>query len=279
MSYITFKGLGAAGDLASQIQQYASLYAIAQQTGKQIIFPESSVKLGWGFKFSKILDIEIETAPDNFFNTFVDIAPRGGVLFDTNVFRLDKNTNYNIIELLHTYKYWYDDYSSYIFDWNWRKQYLESAQNQYDTIKLPGKETVAIHVRRGDYLLPQHHHFCQLDTEYYGNALQHFFDDIDKYQFVIFSNDIEWCKQNLIEASEIVTFVEPGEDYSDLVLMSLCDHNIIANSSYSWWAAYKNRNINKKVICPTNYVKQYSPVNFLNGNYYPPTWINIDNLK
>lgn len=279
MSYITFKTLGAAGDLASQIQQYASLYAIAKETGKEIIFPESSVKLGWGFKFDKALDIEIKTMPDSFFKDFVDLVPREDMLVDTSMFILDKDTNYNVAGLLHVYDYWYTKYKEDISNWNWRDTHQAKAEVLYSNIKLADKQTVAIHVRRGDYLLPQHHHFCQLDTDYYGEALQHFFEDIDKYQFVIFSNDIEWCKQNLIEESNIVTFIQPGEDYTDLVLMSLCDHNIVANSSYSWWAAFKNRNQSKTVICPTNYVKQYSSVNFINGNYYPPTWKNIDNTK
>jgi hypothetical protein len=255
------------------------LYAIAKATGKEIIFPESSVKLGWGFKFNKVLDIDVKLAPDNFFNDFIEVVPTENVLVDVNMFTLDRDANYNIAGLLYGYGYWYGDYKQDILNWNWRNTYQVQAEVLYSKIKLPGKETVAIHVRRGDYTLPQHHHFCQLDTDYYEKALQHFFEDVDRYQFVIFSNDIEWCKQNLIEHSDIVTFIEPGEDYTDLVLMSLCDHNIVANSSYSWWAAFKNRNQTKIITCPTNYVKQYSSVNFINGKYYPPTWKNIDNIK
>jgi hypothetical protein len=88
----------------------------------------------------------------------------------------------------------------------------------------------------------------------------------------------------------MVTFIEPGaEDYGwsapsetgieDLILMSMCDHNIIGNSSYSWWAAFKNNNNDKVVICPKNYVKDYSPFRHINGNYYPETWIAIDNYN
>ena len=279
MSYITFKTLGQAGDLGSQIQQYASLCAIAKHTGKRIVFPKSCIELGWGFKFNKVLDVSVELLPDDFFKDFVDIAPKANMAFDADIFNLDKYTNYNITELLHIYRYWWDVCREDVANWNWKTQYFQSAQDQYNNIKLFGKETVAIHVRRGDYTLPQHHHFCQLDHDYYWNALQYFLQDIDRYQFIVFSNDIQWCRQNLIEEGEIVTFLEPGEDFNDLVLMSLCNHNIVANSSYSWWAAFRNKNPNKKVICPTNYIKQYSPANFLNGNYYPSTWINIDNTK
>jgi hypothetical protein len=143
-------------------------------------------------------------------------------------------------------------------------------------IKTEGKELVSLHVRRGDYLLPQHDHFCQLDVNYYEEALQPFIKEIDKYQFVIFSNDIEWCKSNLIEGDS-VTFIEPSIDYVDLILMSMCDHNIIANSSYSWWAAFKNKNKNKKIYCPENYLKSYSPYSHINKNYYPKNWNAINN--
>jgi hypothetical protein len=75
----------------------------------------------------------------------------------------------------------------------------------------------------------------------------------------------------------MVTFIEPGLDYVDLILMSLCDHQIIANSSYSWWAAYRNYNPNKKITCPANYLKSYSPWSHINLNYCPPEWKHIIN--
>lgn len=277
MSYITFNTIGEAGNLASQIQQYASLYAIAKENKKEIVFPESSIKKGYGFKFAEALEIPIITKPDSFFSNFKQIQADDRLIVDSSMFSLDKDTNYNVNNRFDLFHYWYNKYSEEVSTWKWNAKYLEQATERYSKIKLAGKETVALHVRRGDYLLPQHDHFCKLDNQYYGEALQLFFDDIDKYQFIVFSNDIEWCKENLLEESEIVSFIKPGIDYEDLVLMSLCDHTITANSSYSWWAAYYNRNINKKVVCPTNYLAKTSPWAHMNSNYYPPTWINIDN--
>jgi len=279
MSYITFSTIGEAGNLASQIQQYASLYAIAKETDKQIVFPESSTTRGFGFKFAEVLDIPIVTKPDSFFSNFKQIQANDRLIVDRNMFLLDRDTNYNVLNRFDLFHYWHEKYSKEVSEWKWNKKYLEQATEEYSKIKLQGKETVAIHVRRGDYLLPQHGHFCRLEHNYYEAALQHFFKNIDNYQFIVFSNDIEWCKQNLLEESEIVKFIEPGTDYVDLILMSLCDHTIIANSSYSWWAAYLNRNVNKKVICPTNYLVGSSPWAHINGNYYPPTWTSIYNTN
>tara|TARA_R110000868_G_scaffold8986_1_gene45525 strand:- start:15157 stop:15993 length:837 start_codon:yes stop_codon:yes gene_type:complete len=276
MSYITIKGLGKSGDLGSQLQQYASLHAIAKENNKVIAFPESSLIQGWGFKFSKLIDIPLTIMPEDFFCDFVDIEPNGMMIKDPNMFKLDSNINYNISGLFHLFHYWHPKYSNDILNMSLNKDYENAAKELYKKIKVQDKELVSIHVRRGDYLLPQHHHFCKLDNNYYESALQYFLDHIEKYHFVIFSNDIEWCKENLIEG-EMVTFMQQGQDCVDMILMSMCDHNIIANSSYSWWAAYINKNENKKIICPTNYLKSYSEFNFVNGNYYPNAWKNIDN--
>jgi hypothetical protein len=276
LSYITFKNIATSGDLGSQILQYFSLYAVAKENNKTIVFPESIIDKGWGFKFCNLLDIEVSYKSDDFFKDFISIKMDPKLLRDPSLFSLDKNTNYNIDELFYLFHYWHPKYSNDIMNFSWNKNYQKEADLLYQKIKVPNKELVSIHVRRGDYLLPQHHHFCQLDTEYYSKAIEPFIDEIEKYHFVIFSNDIEWCKNNLIEG-DMVTFIDPNSDYVDLLLMSMCDHNIIANSTYSWCAAYKNKNRNKKVICPKNYVKSYSAASFLNGNYYPNTWKNIDN--
>ena len=275
MGYITFKTIGESGNLASQLQQYASLYAISKETNKEIIFPESSITSGYGFKFAKLLGLSISVAPDEYFETFTDIRPNDNLVVDPNVFSLDPNKNYNIVNRFDLFHYWYPKYYNDIMEWSWNKEYEEEAISIYNSIKKDNKEIVSLHVRRGDYLLPQHQHFCQLDAEYYEEALQPYIKDIDKYQFAIFSNDIEWCKSNLIEGDS-VTFIEPGVDYTDLILMSMCDHNIIANSSYSWWAAFKNKNKNKMVTCPVNYLRG-NMWPHINGNYFPNTWRSINN--
>ena len=279
MSYITFKTIGGSGNLGSQIQQYASLYAVAKETNREIIFPESSLTTGFGFKFAELLDIPIVVTPDDVFRDFINIRPDDSKIVDeTLIPRMDPNLNYNIENRFDLFHYWYPKYTQDVLDWKWNQNHLDVAKQIFDDIKVKGKEMVAIHVRRGDYLLPQHDHFCKLDTDYYSEALQYYISNIEKYHFVIFSNDIEWCKENLIEG-EMVTFIEPGSDYVDLILMSLCDHIISANSSYSWWASFKNQNPNKRITCPVNYLKSYGPWTHINSNYYPSEWVSINNAN
>jgi hypothetical protein len=279
MSYITFKTIGESGNLGSQVQQYASLYAVAKETNREIIFPESSLSQGYGFKFAELLNIPITVAPDDFFQNFINIRPDDSKIVDeTLIPRMNPSLNYNIENRFDLFHYWYPKYSQDILNWEWNQNHLSIAKQIYSNIRVEGKEMVAIHVRRGDYLLPQHDHFCKLDTDYYSEALQYYISDIEKYHFVVFSNDIEWCKENLIEG-EMVTFIEPGLDYVDLILMSLCDHIIAANSSYSWWSSFKNQNTNKRITCPVNYLKSYGPWTHINNNYYPSEWVSINNTN
>lgn len=274
MSYITFSSLGSSADLGSQIQQYSSMYAVAKEAGKKIIFPESSLRSGWTIKFINLIDTEVEIKPDSFFSDFLNLAPADGPLSDPRVFQLEKDRNYNFTNLFHLYHYWYPKYKEDVFNFSWNKKYLEMATDLIGRVKPIGKELVSIHVRRGDYL--NHDHFCKLDTDYYSEALQEFIPEIEKYHFLVFSNDIEWCKNNLIEG-EMVTFMDQGVDYVDMIAMSLCDHNIIANSSFSWWAAFRNRNVGKTVVCPENYIRSYSPFSFINRNWYPENWKPVKN--
>jgi hypothetical protein len=107
------------------------------------------------------------------------------------------------------------------------------------------KNTTSLHVRRGDYLkYPNHHPILSLD--YYKTATN-MLDDNQTY--LIFSDDIEWCKSNF-DFIENKIYINNLEDYEEIYLMSMCNNNIIANSTFSWWGAWMNKNDNKTVISP-----------------------------
>jgi hypothetical protein len=102
-------------------------------------------------------------------------------------------------------------------------------------------ECCSIHVRRGDFLrFPRFHSI--LPIKYYAKAIERFPPDT---RFIIFSDDIPWCRQRF---SGNVTFSEGNSDVIDLYLMSLCRSNIIANSTFSLWAATLNQNPDKRII-------------------------------
>lgn len=112
----------------------------------------------------------------------------------------------------------------------------------------------SIHIRRGDYLDNDNKNiFGTCDLDYYNNAIN-IINSQHKHTFFIFSNDIEWCKENFITNN--IIFIDNKEERppnEDIYLMSLCKNNIIANSSFSWWASWLNLNKNKIVIAPKNW--------------------------
>jgi glycosyltransferase involved in cell wall biosynthesis len=140
----------------------------------------------------------------------------------------------------------------------------------YKDIKGEFKSTVSIHVRRGDYVnLPDSH--PPLTDDYYINAIDYFDDSV---LFLIFSDDIEWCTQNTVFTSlRNKVFISGYADDVDLILMSNCNHNIIANSTFSWWGAWLNEDVQKKVIAPSTW---FGPKRNLNSNdIIPESWTKI----
>lgn len=123
--------------------------------------------------------------------------------------------------------------------------------NQYENIvnHYRTDELISLHIRRGDYLkLPNYH--TNLSLDYYVKAVKEISVD---FPLIIFSDDQEWCKENLSKELSNPLFFISEKDYVELLLMSKIKHNIIANSSFSWWSAYINDNEGKKVIAPQNW--------------------------
>lgn len=286
MSYITLAEMGSSGGLCSQLQIYSSLLAVAKANNKTIVFSEEMLKHGVGIRVFELLDLKCEIKPLLFFQDFqTKHINFHTTRYDETLFNLDSNINYNLVGRFDLYTYWYDSIGKEVTSWNYLNHLQTQAEERMKVIKENfgnDKPIVSIHIRRGDYLLPQYS-FCELDTDYYTKAIVDHFLPIDDYNFLVFSNDILYT-QALFEGDNI-QFVTPigGEkictdsEKEDLTLMSLCDHHITANSSYSWWGAYLCKNSNKKIICPTNWLKSNHQSSWINGSYYPPTWINIDN--
>tara|TARA_R110002051_G_scaffold107128_4_gene180070 strand:- start:1404 stop:2261 length:858 start_codon:yes stop_codon:yes gene_type:complete len=283
MSYITFSSLGESGGMCSQLQSYASLLAVAKANNKKIVFSESMFNKGCGIKIFDLLQITPNIKPDSFFKDFkLKNINFHTTSYDETLFNLDES-NYDLSGRFDLYTYWYNDIKEIIDSWEFKNDFQIQAINRLNKIreKSGKKPTVSIHIRRGDYTLPQNQPLNIIDQDYYLKAITENFQPIKNYTFLVFSNDIEYAK-NILEGDNIY-FIEPKgiDSYSytssekdDLALLSLCDHHIITNSTYSWWGAYLSKNINKKVICPTNWLAGSS---FINGNHFPPGWININN--
>ncbi|MBF8263318.1 MAG: hypothetical protein HW387_983 [Parachlamydiales bacterium] len=136
-------------------------------------------------------------------------------------------------------------------------------QKYHDLIDHPN--TVSIHVRTaGKYLhASKIHQFIGL--EYYREAMALFPSDT---KFVIFSDRINWCKTRFALTHKNICFIDGNNGIEDLFLMSKMKHNIVANSTFSWWAAYLNQNPNKKVVVPSLWYGEPYPTD-TNDLFYP----------
>jgi hypothetical protein len=140
-------------------------------------------------------------------------------------------------------------------------------KSKYSDI-ITSDNTCSIHVRRGDYLSHPNHHPA-VSLTYCMKAVRQFPKDT---KFIVFSDDQKWCKENFM--GEMFLFPEPQEDIYDFFLMSMCKNNIIANSSFSWWAAWLNKNPDKKIIAPSKWFGDaYSHYDL--SDLIPSEWIKI----
>lgn len=133
-------------------------------------------------------------------------------------------------------------------------RYKPDPQNQKLADLIQCADSVSLHVRRSDYIYDsitnKTHGTCGKD--YYERSVNYIASHISSPNLFIFSDEPQWAKDNL-KFDLPKTFVDCNDDsrnYEDLRLMSLCKHNIIANSSFSWWGAWLNSNANKIVVAP-----------------------------
>lgn len=281
MIIINFKG-----GIGNQLFQYAFYLYIKKHVQEEIFIDTNlykKIKMHNGFLLNNIFntnlkEINIETAKkysNNYYTLLNKILKKVIGLKKSHIvenqFSLDKIKNLNVSYLD---GYWQNP--KYVFENDnlLRKKiiYDVSKKKYFNLIKE--KNSVSIHIRRGDYL--NHNDiFGNICTEeYYKRAINLVFEKIDDPYFFIFSDDIKWAKNNFgyLEKS---FFLEGNKDYEDLFLMSECKHNIIANSSFSWWASWLNKNPEKIIISPSRWYNDYN--NNRNNDLILESFLKIDN--
>ncbi len=157
-----------------------------------------------------------------------------------------------------------------------KERRMLSSESEAYLEKIRQTQSVSVHIRRGDYLLPENQElFGAICTEdYYKNAVRYMCREVREPVFYLFTNDILWAKEQKTRLEEfirkemispeqgkesegerlIVVEVPEERDYEAMCLMASCKHNVLANSSYSWWASYLNDDPDKKVIAPPKWL-------------------------
>ncbi len=192
--------------------------------------------------------------------------------FDENVFNIQKDAYF--------VGYWqsecyFEGYRDELLKQFMLKVLIHVKTQEYKKAIL-SRNAVSLHIRRGDYVSDANtnnfHGICSL--EYYQKAVKYMNQISTEVCFYIFSDDLDWAKDNLnfVDNKIFVELDENVPDYEEMYLMSCCKHNIIANSSFSWWGAWLNQNIDKKVIAP----KQWFPDSSIDTkDLIPKTWIRL----
>lgn len=140
--------------------------------------------------------------------------------------------------------------------------------------KIKDSNSVSLHVRRGDYITNKNARSWHGTTgvDYYKKAIEIIEKKVENPQYFVFSDDIEWCKTNLARLRNVnfIDFNNKGSD--DMRLMIECQHNIIANSTFSWWGAWLNDSRSKVVVAP---MKWLSDPKIDTTDVLPERWIKI----
>lgn len=143
--------------------------------------------------------------------------------------------------------------------------FIQEALLKYK--EIIGENRAAIHVRRGDYI-KLNHIYNVLDMDYYNKAMS-FLSELGVSEYLVFSNDKQWCEQNF----RGYQFIHMDEDpFTELFLMGRCKHQIIANSAFSWWGAYLNNDPDRMVIAPA---KWFSSRAHNSKDIVPLKWIKL----
>ncbi len=153
-----------------------------------------------------------------------------------------------------------------------------SKENTEYLNKIENSESVSIHIRGQQYIYDKNikSNYASVSLDYYRKAIIAIKETVVNPIFYVFTNDIKYAKELLDIESEIIFLETRGPDYEHFYLMSKCKHNIIINSTFSWWAAYLNQNLNKKIVSP----KKWSGEIEINKHYDDlnlDVWNKIEN--
>lgn len=288
------------GGLGNQLFQYAVGRALSLQHDVQLKFDVSGfAEFGggyslWEFEFLRVFDCPVQLASDT------DIAQILGWQSNSRINRLLMRPGMDLFRrkgfIVEPYfHYWQgiNQLPSHVLlkgFWQSEKYFINVAKQIRDDLRfkhplvdlnaeiakqISQVNAVSLHVRRGDYAsnakTTATHGLCSLD--YYRAAIRHVVGQVEHPHFFIFSDDPAWVKSNLkIDyPCEFVEHNQGKESYNDMRLMSLCQHHIIANSSFSWWGAWLNPSVKKIVVAP----KQW----FANDNdtqdLIPQGWVRL----
>jgi Glycosyl transferase family 11 len=274
---ITHKSIGYSGRLGNQLFQYATLYSLAKSKNFEFGLPSKNLKvnphgcldmssnkwISYRLDLLDCFDLNVKLLSDTEISIITKNYLEKSFEYDGSINDITDDTS---IDGYFQSEQYFNDYKNELINHLVFKSHIVDSANAALN-KLPKRKTVSVHIRRGDYV--NNTTLDLLSSEYFVTALD-FFTDND-YNFLIVSDDIEWCKSTF-QTGDNLFFSEKNSQFVDLCILSKCDHNIISNSTFSWWGAWLNKNQDKRIIAPKKWFKRTD----INTNtLIPENWIII----
>lgn len=267
------------GGLGNQMFQYACGRALALRTGKQLYLDVGSYSLYPGRHFeldvlniqATIINLEEDKAigsrlglPD------IQVYSEQQYNFDPNVFALRDNV-FLQGGFWQTEKY-FQDFAGVMHEELSPKLPSLSAESLSIAQDMKRYLSIAIHVRRTDYAI--YDKLGILPIDYYENVRRYLGTTFPAARYYVFSDDVAWCKREFTVFPNAYLVEHQGQVgcHEDLWLMSQCQHNVIANSTYSWWGAWLNGNPQKLVIAPDRW---FAGEHLNTQDLLPDKWIKV----
>lgn len=252
------------GQLGNQFFQIAATVSVALDNGANPVFPDliSSNEFNIPLNYKKVF-------------SHLNVTADGPIQYNYNdplvIFRpIPYHPNMCIQGWFQSEKYFIRHKREILKLFEPTKEISQYLKATYGHI-IEHPKTVAIHVRSYLQEDPNQITHPTLKKKYFEEAIHLFPEDS---LFVVCSNCIEWCKKAFSDIPRSFIYIENEPHYHDLYLMSLCKHNIIANSSFSWWSAYMNANPNKIVVAPRHWFNPSCGIDY--SDVVPNGWVILD---
>ena len=254
---IGFDRIGRIGRLGNQMFQYAALKGIAANCGYQYAIPDHSMFYDFGQWEHHELQHVFKLPGLHFAGHIVgpysqpEEVYAASYRFDENLF-MNCPDNRSIIGYFETEKYFVNIKDDVLKDFEFLDNIISECTAYFNTLNL--NNPCSLVVRRGDFIGQRPHS----DLDYYQRAIKSMGSD---REYFIVSDDISWCREQELFKKHNCKFMDAeypfAKSHFDLCTISLCSDHIIANSTFSWWAAYLSKNKNKRIIAPKIWFGEY----------------------
>jgi len=262
---ITFSKFGNYGNLGNQLHQLASLIGFSEKYGCDLILPE--------WKYAAYFQNPPKQGlvrPDIFVEEpYYHYTPEFWDVYNDDF----KTKNADILGWLQTEKYWQHCKEKVHHALQFEETFQNNVKAKFK--KALQKETIAISIRRGDFITNPNFYF--LSMQYYFGALQEYFPGFKNYNVLFFSDDLDYCRAHIRHYSNFY-FATGLNGIEQLCLLRNCRHFIISNSSFSWWGAMLGEKKDSIIIRPAHVFEGGLKAKFNTRDCFPERWHQYDHL-